>query len=63
MIHQDVVSNATCPKIHILQVYPCLISILISPLNAQQSTVSSFTNVLLHMHDINVVLKRLILLV
>ena len=48
------------PKVHILQVYSCLVSILISPLNAQQSTVSTLTNILLHMHDINVVLKLLI---
>ena len=52
---------ARVSKVHILQVYPCLVSILVSPLNAQQSAVSTLTNVLLHMHDINVVLKLLIL--
>ena len=48
------------PKVHILQVYPCLISVLVFSINAQQSIVSTLTNVLFHMHDINVVLKLLI---
>ena len=43
------------PKICILLVYLCLFCVLVFPLNAQQSTISTLINILLHVHDVNVV--------